>query len=335
LRKLKEVQRLGLVCHHNADPDSLLSAEVLKRILGRKLSCEILILAPAGVSSLARRMYEAIYGEEPLVEGIEGLMMCDVLGLVDVSTLEQLGHEAKDLIESKFRGKIFIVDHHEPHERTMRLSFLNLIEPTSKATAIIVHRIAMWIGVELSKEEAEALMAAILHDTRHLNILDIEVLEVMKHLLERGADYNKVNRLFRREVSISERIARLKAAQRLKLYRVSKDGEDLLICISQVSAFEASAARALIELGADLALVIGGKGEDVRICARASPRFLEVTGTSLGKDVMMEIGKIVGGGGGGHDLAAGLNVRGSREEVLKVLMKVLEDKLKTRLKEYV
>ena len=145
-------------------------------------------------------------------------------------------------------------------------------------------------------------------------------------------DYSSLLSLFQKEIRIDEKIAKIKAAARLKLYKVELR-EPLLIVVSHVSSYEASAARALVELGADLAIVAGGKKGLVRVCARCTKRFLEITGLHLGRDLMMDLGKEISGSGGGHASAASANGIGNPEEALIKALNILRMKVNGSLKE--
>ncbi|MGC8850395.1 MAG: DHH family phosphoesterase, partial [Candidatus Bathyarchaeia archaeon] len=116
---------------------------------------------------------------------------------------------------------------------------------------------------------------------------------------------------------LSEKIARLKAAQRCRIYRV----KDWIVAVSNLSSYQASGARALIGLGADLAVVMGGKKGVYRVNLRAAESFVESTRIHLGRDLAGHLGVVFDGSGGGHNSAAGVVTRrGSREEILSHLL---------------
>ena len=121
----------------------------------------------------------------------------------------------------------------------------------------------------------------------------------------------------------SERIARLKASERLKLVKV----KEWLIAFSNVSAYQASAARALISLGAHVAVVAGEKGDKIQVSLRAAQDFCEKTGIHLGRDVAKPLGEYLQGMGGGHAMSAGVNGVGDVEASLKRSLRLLKEKL--------
>jgi hypothetical protein len=81
--------------------------------------------------------------------------------------------------------------------------------------------------------------------------------------------------------------------------------QDYIIAFSYVSSFEASASKAIVDLGADLSFVIVlEKNNRFRISARAAEPLFTNTSFHLGR-FLAAIGLIFEGSGGGHDGAAG------------------------------
>ena len=121
----------------------------------------------------------------------------------------------------------------------------------------------------------------------------------------------------------SERVARLKATRRTRLFKVNQ----WIIALSHVSAYQASAARALIELGAHVAAVAGTKNEDIEISLRSSLDFFKQTQIHLGRDIAKPLGEYLHGMGGGHATAAGVNGKGDVEIGLKKCKTLLKEQL--------
>jgi nanoRNase/pAp phosphatase (c-di-AMP/oligoRNAs hydrolase) len=124
-------------------------------------------------------------------------------------------------------------------------------------------------------------------------------------------------------MDFSERVARLKACRRAKLFKVG----EWIIALSHVSAYQASAARAIIDLGAHVAVVAGQKNETLEISLRCTREFHEKTGIHLGKDIAKPLGEYINGMGGGHATAAGVNGLGDIETGLKRCLRLLKEKL--------
>jgi len=126
------------------------------------------------------------------------------------------------------------------------------------------------------------------------------------------------------QMDVSERIARLKAAKRMNLMRLG----EWLIGFSNISAYQASVARALLSLGVDVGIVGGEKEGKLRISMRSSKQFNQETGIHLGRDIAKPLGEQVNGMGGGHATSAGVNGEGDFKEAAKKCVRLLREKLK-------
>ena len=83
--------------------------------------------------------------------------------------------------------------------------------------------------------------------------------------------------------------------------------QNWIIAFSFVSSYEASAARSLMQLGADVAIVIMKNKDETRISFRTTSEFIQKTTISLAKDIIPIFISNFGGNGGGHDGACGYN----------------------------
>jgi len=125
----------------------------------------------------------------------------------------------------------------------------------------------------------------------------------------------------RREV-----IAKLKGTKRSNIFRLG----DWVAVTSHVGSFQAQVARALIVLGADVAVVGGVVGGETRVSLRAGQRFYDLTGLRLGIDVA-EVVAGKDGYGGGHATAASFTCKLTEEEAvqgsLDILSRLLMEKV--------
>jgi nanoRNase/pAp phosphatase (c-di-AMP/oligoRNAs hydrolase) len=116
-------------------------------------------------------------------------------------------------------------------------------------------------------------------------------------------------------------LAKLKGAQRLKIYKLG----DWVAATSLVGAFQAHVARALVYLGADVAVVGGETEGETRVSLRSTQRFGERTKVRLGTQVAEAVAGRLGGHGGGHATAASFSTAASEEEAIgESLKKVAE-----------
>ncbi|MCX8175803.1 MAG: DHH family phosphoesterase, partial [Candidatus Bathyarchaeota archaeon] len=142
-------------------------------------------------------------------------------------------------------------------------------------------------------------------------------------LLDYGVSLDEIFNFMIQPVDKSEKIARLKALQRLQIFEV----KGWIVGCTHVSSYQASTARTLIGLGCDVAIVGGEKKEEVRVSLRSTRNFQEKTGIHLGRDVAFYVGEKFLGMGGGHSTSAGLNVSGKLQDVLNEVVKVLKLKI--------
>jgi len=246
----------------------------------------------------------------------------DVLVLLDTNTTQQLA-DWQERVERS--GKpIVVIDHHATHPETKRIADLCIADETASSTCEIVYSLFQESRVKLSKREALALFLGIAYDTKHFTIATSKTFKVIADLVETGIKAEEALALLSMPMETSERIARLKAARRLDLIKIG----DWLIGTSNVSAYQASAARALLMLGIHVAIVGGEEGGKIRMSLRASRIFYDNTGIHLGKDIANPLGEYVHGMGGGHATSAGVNGEGDLELAFKKAVRILSGKLK-------
>ncbi|RLI18801.1 hypothetical protein DRO49_01825, partial [Candidatus Bathyarchaeota archaeon] len=240
LNALREALRglITILCHHNADPDAICSAQALKELVEHlNPEAEVGILLPEGASSTSRRVMEALGIETMDDIDLRGV---DVIMVVDTSSLAQLGSKAGEVEASK-AYKVFI-DHHTPSREIEEMADLYIVDDSASSTSELIYKLYEALSLKPSQRAARALLIGIAYDSKHLSIAGSETLKVVSRLLELGASMEEASRLLTAEMDRSERIARLKAAQRMTLHEV----EGWLIAASHVSSHQASAARALI-----------------------------------------------------------------------------------------
>ncbi len=327
IEKIRDVfeksRKVAIVSHKNADPDAFFSAYALQKLLEKiNAKAKAVFLFPESVSSITRKLLENLRFNVSYVKKYsDDLGAFDTIIIVDTGSPEQLGEFLKIIDESE----VVLIDHHYTHDFFRNRAYL-CVDPQARSTAEIVYKLFEEFNIPLDKEAALSLLIAILYDTRQFSIARPETLRISANLLEKVGDLREILKLFRTTMDISEKIARLKAAMRMDLYRAN----DILIVISDVGAYEASAARALLELGADVAFIVS-ENDTIRVSVRAKEEFVKRTGIHLGKDVMVELGEALGGTGGGHDVAAGAEGRNvSKEYVKGKIVEILTRKLKSK-----
>ncbi len=264
----------------------------------RKLSpgVDIGVYCPEGVSASTKQLLDNLGISTPASTAPKNL---DLAILVDTNTLDQLGKTGEGL--KLMNHPVIVVDHHHPHPDTEKVASQMIVDETAAAAAEVVYWLVESSNERLDRIEATALLAALFVETKHFLLARKSTFEVAAGLVEAGADPRHLSGMLNSRMSRSERIARLKAAGRVQTVSFG----DWIVATSQLGSYQSSAARALLGLGAHVALVGGEAKERVRVNMRATEEFAEKTGVHLGRDLAIPLGKALGGGGGGHPTAAG------------------------------
>lgn len=308
-----------LLCHQNADPDATCSAHALNWLL-RRLAPETKtkIACPEGVSASTKQLLENLGIEVP-----DGRLPddTDLAILVDTNTLDQLGQTAEKLLRTK--TSVIVVDHHHPHPDTTKIASEMIVDESAAAAAEMVYKLSEASRIRLEKLEATALLAAMFVETKHFLLARKSTFNVAAHLVGLGADPRRLSELLSSPMGRSERIARLKAAGRSQVVMLGQ----WIVATSELGSYQSSAARALLGLGAHVALVAGEAKNKVRVNMRATEEFYNKTGIHLARDLSIPMGNKLGGVGGGHPTAAGLSVPGQVPDVLEACLEVLKQSL--------
>jgi len=308
-----------LLCHINADPDAVCAAFAMAELLKRlRPNLNVEIAAAQGPSRLSKHLLNSVPAKLTMQPHIE---QADVIVLLDTNTIQQLGEWSNRIKASK--AALVVIDHHASHPQTENLATLSVSDETASSACEIVYRLYKEAQVSLTTVEAKAIFLGISFDTRHFVLASSTTFKVIADLIDAGVKAEETLSLLSLPMDTSERVARLKASKRVKLIRIN----DWIIAFSSVSAFQASAARALISLGAHVAIVAGEKAERIQISMRATPDFYKETGVHLGRDVAKPLGEYLHGMGGGHAVSAGVNGSGEAKISLKRCARLLKGKL--------
>ncbi len=273
---------VNVVAHRYADLDSYGSALGMAELL-RSWGKSPTLVCPEGVSAKVRHVASRIghtvdcadhAAERPTI-------------LVDVGGAAQLSGVP-------LGRPLVVVDHHShPDERLVRSADLSIRKGYPSSSEIVVE-LLMEAGVRPTPQTAMLLLLGILEDTGKLSRATARTLGLASYLLEYlGIRLGDAVALVQEgSPADSERVAQIKAAMRMQVFRVG----DKLVCISHVGSFEASAAKALLGLGCDIAMVLKSGGEETRLVVRS--RGVPVGGLAR------YVADRLGWEAGGHDTAS-------------------------------
>ncbi len=314
-----KAKNVVLLCHHNSDPDAVCSAYAFQGLL-KKIRPEISVEigTGGGVSKLTRHLFNYIPINVNLRPNVQ---TADTIILLDTNTIQQLDALAEELLRTKM--PIIIVDHHSPHPETQALCSLCITNEEASSTCDIVYNFYKEQDLKPELNEAKALFLGMAFDSRHFVLANSSTFKAVSDLLDAGVNAQEALGMLALPMDFSERVARVKACRRAKLFRVG----DWIIMLSHVSAYQASAARALTDLGAHVSAVAGEKNGGLEISMRCTREFSQKTGIHLGRDIAKPVGEYLKGMGGGHAMAAGINGTGSIEQGLKRCLRLLKEHL--------
>ncbi|MBI5553548.1 MAG: DHH family phosphoesterase [Candidatus Diapherotrites archaeon] len=287
--------------HAGADVDSLASAAALHYSFPN-----VSIGIPDHMNLNAKKLAESLavpYSINPDFSAYDALI------LLDFNSLPQAGSLGPAI--RAFSGPVALIDHHMKGIDKPASPGLSFTDSKAVSTTELVYRLVRSSKKKLSPKAAQLIAAGIVTDSAGFLIADHNTFRIMGEVMQAGKfSCAHLLALLRTEPDDYEKIAKLKAAKRLQLW---KAGPFLVAC-TQVGCFESSSASALVKLGADVVFAGDAQKGKTLVSARASDAFLSVTGFNLARDVMENLSDSFNGAGGGHAGAAGFNGRAKRIE---------------------
>jgi len=308
-----------LLCHHNADPDAICSAYAFQSLLTKyRQNMTVEIGTGQGISRLSKHILKRI----PITVKLQpDVKKADVIVLLDTNTIQQLGQLAEHV--TKTVAPIIVIDHHAAHPQTEQIAKLCITNEEASSTCEMVYGFYKQLNIKPGLNEAKALFLGITFDTRHFVLANSSTFKTISELSDIGVNPQEELSSLALPMDFSERVARIKACRRAKLIKL----ENWIIALSHVSAYQASAARALVDLGAHMVAVAGQKNEKIEISLRCTRDFNQATGIHLGRDIAKPLGEYLQGMGGGHATAAGVNGTGYIEKGLKRCLRLVKEQL--------
>jgi len=304
------VNKILITGHANADPDAIASALSLKELIEKIKNVSVDVTFPESMSELSSHILKML-NIDNIIINLEPNHDCYIL--VDTASLEQLGELGNKILKSE--KPIIIIDHHRilPTINKVPVAY---IDENSPSSAELIYNLFKDCSIVPSVKTAQLLLTAILHETRRFMYAQPSTFRTVVELMQYGADYNLAQEMIKLTIDYSERVARLKAASRIRAYTVNEN----IIIITWVGAFEASVAKSLIDVGADVVFVLNTDDDKVfRISARSKASInLDLS------EIMTKIANKFNGIGGGHKNAAGAHLNGSNDLVVKEILSEIE-----------
>ncbi|MFZ3076949.1 MAG: DHH family phosphoesterase [Candidatus Aenigmatarchaeota archaeon] len=305
--KVVKGKKVLVLTHHNADIDAAASAIALAEGL-KHIEADAKIGVAESVSRAAQKLAE---GFKIIID--PDCKSFDYVILVDTSVPEQL-------TSVKNVRADFIIDHHP--EGKLAEKVVSYIVENAKSSAQLVYAVLKELKIEIDENLARIISAGIVADTAHFRHADSEVFLIMSELTRKIKFSDVLQMITSEDADPSGRVAALKAASRMDIYKFG----EILVALSNVVSHEAAACRGLLKLGADIAIVVAEKESETRISSRAKEKITEKN-LDL-SELFQEVGKFLEGSGGGHPLAGSANgKRKNRDELRKLILRLLTKKL--------
>ena len=318
--QLVAAKSITILGHHNADPDAICSMIAFKNLYASINPEGRVVFVCDDISKVAKQVMVTFDSSIEVITSIDH--ESDLFVLLDANSKYQLGPYLEQTFD--FPEKTIVIDHHEENPDIGNIADFVMVQSDRFSTCEIIVNIFRALNVEISSKMANLLLTGMLYDTRRFYYADRDTINTALYLIDTGAEYATCIESLIIRPDRSERIARLKAAGRLRLNVIG----DWIIATSKIGAYEASACRGIIDLGADVA-IIGGKPAKrvVRLSSRSTSEFSKETGINLGTDVMEPLGGLIGGEGGGHANAAGANGCQNLDEALNRSVELIRERI--------
>jgi len=303
-----------VITHRLADVDAYCSAYATANLLRSTTRSNVRVVLPEGLNTIA----EQVSKKFPLnIDKSPDFAKADLIAIVDTNNPLLLSQMKDEIITSSARK--VLIDHHPMAKNGEKLANAKFVDTKASSASELVYRLYRENRVKMSKQIAQVLLVGIMADSQHLFLASSQTIEAVNELCKRGASLELARNVLTHERDPSERIARLKAAQRVSVYGVNS----FIAAFSRVGSFQASAARALLDLGADVAVVVGGDEKASKASLRATQRFYNESKLHLGIDIAGKLTDL----GGGHPTAASLSAKVGEDELARMLMNAIEAKL--------
>lgn len=307
--------------HRNPDMDSVGSGIGVLRAIKNRNKQGYLVLN--GENPSIRNIMDKLRSDQPelldeiLTPDEAAELITEETLLILVDNHKPSFTEAPELLDMV--KKRIVIDHHRRGAEFIKDPVLAYVEPYASSTSELVTEILTYVSenTNLTKFEAEALMAGITVDTKNFSFqTGVRTFEAAAVLKRAGADSIVVKQLFRDDFSTildrSEVVANSKIIyDKIAIGRLEKDSSDAMLVAAQ-------AANELLNINdVEASFVLTNFGDKVHI-----------SGRSLGSiSVQLILEKL---GGGGHLTSAGTQVEGKTvDEVEELLVeqidKYLED----------
>ena len=311
---MEDAKQIYIMGHSYADMDALGAAAGLMCIARkRRRKAQIIIDQDNNAAQLVlaqlRKLPEYAGAFVDKQEAFLRLQPGTLLIVVDTNRPDFV--EAPQVLESC--NRVAVIDHHRRAASYIENAALNFHEPYASSASELVTELLQYLcePSEVLREEAEALLAGIVLDTKHFTLrTGGRTFEAAAFLRRAGADTTDVQRYFQNDLS-----------DVVKRYDVLRRAEILPSGIAVAAIPEDGVDRVAAAQAADELLTLRGVKASFVLCRKGVGVIL--SGRSLG-EVNVQVILEALGGGGNSTTAGGQIAEGDVAEVRARLLDVIE-----------
>ena len=311
---MEDAKQIYIMGHSYADMDALGAAAGLMCIARkRRRKAQIIIDQDNNAAQLVlaqlRKLPEYAGAFVDKQEAFLRLQPGTLLIVVDTNRPDFV--EAPQVLESC--NRVAVIDHHRRAASYIENAALNFHEPYASSASELVTELLQYLcePSEVLREEAEALLAGIVLDTKHFTLrTGGRTFEAAAFLRRAGADTTDVQRYFQNDLD-----------DVVKRYDILRRAEILPSGIAVAAIPEDGVDRVAAAQAADELLTLRGVKASFVLCRKGAGVIL--SGRSLG-EVNVQVILEALGGGGNSTTAGGQIAEGDMAEVRAKLLDVIE-----------
>ena len=263
------------------------------------------------VKGLVSKLQEKKEYAEVFVKGWEASEFIEEKTLlIIVDTFRRNYVDSPELVDEI--SQIAVIDHHRKGADFIKNTVLTYQEAYASSTCELVAEILQYVGININvmPEEAEAMYAGILMDTKDFSLkTGVRTFEAAAFLRKQGIDIKRAKGFMESDFDtyniISNAVSKAKIIDGIAITYINKELENISVVISKI------ADELLKILGIKASFVLGQAKEEVCISGRSSGEV----------NVQVILEKL---GGGGHFVAAGAQLR---DTTIMKARKLLEEEI--------
>ncbi|MDE1874142.1 MAG: DHH family phosphoesterase [Candidatus Micrarchaeota archaeon] len=284
-------KRVVLTFHTIGDRDAVGSAVALSSYFPNAS-----VVTPDFITNNARRMLSYLGISDRVTANFPEVV--DLVIVLDANNTFALGRLGERLVPSL--AKLIFIDHHAPHRET-NMDAIAFNDETYNSTASIVYEAMKRVGADIDKTTASLLLNGIIADSAEMQNASPLTFRQVADLLEIAkVDFSFFSEYFHENIPVGNRYQVIKDVSSASVEAVGK----YLLVYGRATEHANVVADAALKLEADASVFWVTSNTEASISARLRPPLDKKLSMHLGV-IMEDIGRLIGGTGGGHACAAG------------------------------